>query len=149
MIGCFMEYAIVNQTSLAVYMIDVDYFKNYNDYYGHLKDDYILKTLVQTIQQILPENGFLARYGGEEFAVLLADISWQKAEAFAEQLCEVIRQLNLEHANRGDDKTWISISVGAAIMDAERIYKNVDRLLKTADQQLYQAKILRDSACIK
>ncbi|WP_262477641.1 MULTISPECIES: GGDEF domain-containing protein [Acinetobacter] len=55
----------------------------------------------------------------------------------------------MEHANRGDDKTWISISVGAAIMDAERIYKNVDRLLKTADQQLYQAKVLRDSACIK
>nr|WP_306670408.1 GGDEF domain-containing protein [Acinetobacter sp. YH16049] len=143
------EHAIVNQSSLAVYMIDVDYFKNYNDYYDHLKGDYILKTLVQTIQQILPENGFLARYGGEEFAVLLADISWQEAKAFAEQLCEVIRQLNLEHANRGDDKTWISISVGAAIMDAEHIYKNVDRLLKTADQQLYQAKILRDSACIK
>lgn len=143
------EHAIANQSSLAVYMIDVDYFKNYNDYYGHLKGDYILKTLVQTIQQILPENGFLARYGGEEFAVLLADISWQEAKAFAEQLCEVIRQLNLEHANRGDDKTWISISVGAAIMDAEHIYKNVDRLLKTADQQLYQAKILRDSACIK
>lgn len=72
------EYAIANQTSLAVYMIDVDYFKNYNDYYGHLKGDYILKTLVRTIQQILPENGFLARYGGEEFAVLLADISWQE-----------------------------------------------------------------------
>ncbi|WP_373683615.1 MULTISPECIES: GGDEF domain-containing protein [unclassified Acinetobacter] len=140
---------MVNQTSLAVYMIDVDYFKNYNDYYGHLKGDYILKTLVQTIQQILPENGFLARYGGEEFAVLLADISWQEAKAFAEQLCEVIRQLNLEHANRRDDKTWISISVGAAIMDAEHIYRNVARLLKTADQQLYQAKILRDSACIK
>ncbi|EXA59342.1 diguanylate cyclase domain protein [Acinetobacter baumannii 348935] len=130
-------------------MIDVDYFKNYNDYYGHLKGDYILKTLVRTIQQILPENGFLARYGGEEFAVLLADISWQEAKAFAEQLCEALRQLNLEHANRSDDKTWISISVGATIMDAEHIYRNVDRLLKTADQQLYQAKILRDSACIK
>ena len=49
----------------------------------------------------------------------------------------------------GDDKTWISISIGAAIMDAEHIYKNVDRLLKTADQRLYQAKILRDSAYIK
>lgn len=97
----------------------------------------------------MPENGFLARYCGEEFAVLLADISWQEAEAFAEQLCEVIRQLNLEHANRGDDKTRISISVGAAIMDAEHIYENVDRLLKTADQRLYQAKILRDSAYIK
>lgn len=143
------EHAIANQTSLAVYMIDVDYFKNYNDHYGHLKGDYILKTLVRTIQQILPENGFLARYGGEEFAVLLADISWQEAKAFAEQLYEALRQLNLEHANRSDDKTWISISVGATIMDAEHIYRNVDRLLKTADQQLYQAKILRDSACIK
>jgi len=78
------EHAIAKQTLLAVYMIDVDYFKNYNDYYGHLKGDYILKTLVQTIQQILPENGFLARYGGEKFAVLLADISSQEAEAFAE-----------------------------------------------------------------
>ncbi|ATO19089.1 histidine kinase [Acinetobacter sp. LoGeW2-3] len=143
------EQALENHSSLAFFMIDVDYFKNYNDYYGHLKGDYILKTLVQTIQQILPENGFLARYGGEEFAVILPEISWQEAEAFAQQLCQVIRQQNIEHANRADEKTWISISVGAAVMDAEHIYRNVDRLLKTADQQLYQAKVQRDSACIK
>ena len=93
--------------------------------------------------------GFLACYDDEEFAVLLPGISWQEVAAFAQQLCEVIRQFRLEHANHGDDKTWISISVGAAIMDAEHIYRNVDRLLKTADQQLYHAKILHDSACIK
>ncbi|WP_347456049.1 GGDEF domain-containing protein [Acinetobacter sp. ANC 7454] len=143
------EQAGATQRSLAFFMIDVDYFKNYNDYYGHLKGDYVLKTIVQTIQQILPENGFLARYGGEEFAVLLPEISYQQAKTFADRLCQAIRELNMEHANRDDNRTWISISVGAAVMDAEHIYHNVDRLMKTADQQLYEAKVERDSACIK
>ena len=144
------EQAIEAESSLVFYMIDVDYFKKYNDYYGHLKGDDILKTLVKTIDSILPASGFLARYGGEEFAILLSDLSIEQAQEFAEKLCRVIRGLELEHANREDGKPYITISVGAAIMDPAHSYSSVDCLMKTADQQLfYQAKIQRDQACLQ
>ena len=143
------EQAIQAGSSLGFYMIDVDYFKKYNDHYGHLKGDDILKALVKTIDSILPASGFLARYGGEEFAILLSDLSLEQAEKFAEKLCGVIRELQLEHINREVVKNFITISVGVAIMDSTHRYKSVDCLMKTADQQLYQAKIQRDQASIQ
>ncbi|TCB56909.1 GGDEF domain-containing protein [Acinetobacter terrae] len=143
------EQAIQAGSSLGFYMIDVDYFKKYNDHYGHLKGDDILKALVKTIGSILPASGFLARYGGEEFAILLSDLSLEQAEKFAEKLCRVIREQQLEHINREDGKDFITISVGVAIMDSTHRYKSVDCLMKTADRQLYQAKIKRDQSCIQ
>ncbi|TCH64627.1 GGDEF domain-containing protein [Acinetobacter sp. ANC 4862] len=143
------EQAIQAGSSLGFYMIDVDYFKKYNDYYGHLKGDEILKALVKMIDSILPASGFLARYGGEEFAILLFDLNREQTQKFAEKLCRVIRELQLKHINREDGKDSITISVGVAIMDAIHCYKSVDCLMKTADQQLYQAKNQRDQACIQ
>ena len=141
--------AVEAQSSLAFYMIDVDYFKRYNDYYGHLKGDQILKEIVQNIAQILPPPAFLARYGGEEFVVLLPHVDHQQATFFADLLCDVIRQQQIEHCNRDDEKTYITISVGAAVMDEQHIYQNVHRIMKTADQQLYIAKEGRDRAVLK
>ena len=143
------EQAIQAGSSLGFYMIDVDYFKKYNDHYGHLKGDDILKALVKTIGSILPASGFLARYGGEEFAILLSDLDREQTQKFAEKLCRVIREQQLEHINREDGKDFITISVGVAIMDSTHRYKSVDCLMKTADQQLYQAKIQRDQSCIQ
>ncbi len=143
------EQAIQAESSSGFYMIDVDYFKKYNDHYGHLKGDEILKALVKTIDSILPASGFLARYGGEEFAILLSDLNMEQTQKFAEKLYRVIRELQLEHINREDGKDFITISVGVAIMDSVHIYKSVDCLMKTADQQLYQAKIQRDQACLQ
>lgn len=120
--------AIEVESSLVFYMIDVDYFKKYNDYYGHLKGDDILKTLVKIRDSILPASGFLARYGGEEFAILLSDLSMEQAQEFAEKLCRVIRSLELEHANREDGKPYITISVGAAVMDTAHSYSSVELL---------------------
>ena len=76
------ELAIEKRSSLAFYMIDVDYFKRYNDYYRHLKGDQILKEIVQNIGQILLTSAFFARYGGEEFAVLLPNINHEQAKVF-------------------------------------------------------------------
>ncbi|WP_445660595.1 diguanylate cyclase domain-containing protein [Acinetobacter sp. F16] len=76
-------------------------------------------------------------------------MSIKQAQEFAVKLCRVIRGLELEHANREDGKPYITISVGAAIMNPAHSYSSVDCLMKTADQQLYQAKIQRDQACIQ
>lgn len=65
---------------IGFFMLDVDFFKNYNDAYGHLKGDEVLKKLVQVITQQLPEGGFLARYGGEEFAIIVPNMSFFYAQ---------------------------------------------------------------------
>lgn len=127
------------QGNFAFAMMDVDYFKNYNDEYGHLKGDDILKTLVQQLQQYLPEQSFLARYGGEEFAVIIHDVPKQIAEQIFEGIVQLLREIRLEHRARPDAKTYVSLSVGMAYMQFGQ-YDDVHTLMKSADQQLYAAK---------
>ncbi|WP_157883281.1 sensor domain-containing diguanylate cyclase [Acinetobacter sp. NCu2D-2] len=134
--------------TLAFLMIDVDFFKNYNDMYGHLKGDDVLKNLVTTLQKILPDNAFLARYGGEEFAVIFSDLSFETVTDLAAQCLEEIRQQNWQHHNRPDHKTIVTISIGGAVMDCQHVYADLFELMKEADRQLYKAKEQRDSACI-
>ncbi len=121
-------------------MLDVDYFKNYNDYYGHLKGDDVLKNLVRIIQQALPPSGYLARYGGEEFAILLTDIPVQTALKNLENVLEQIREQRMEHLNRPDAKKYITVSMGAAWTAQTHIYADIHELMKAADVQLYAAK---------
>ncbi len=142
------ERARAQHHSLAFFMIDVDYFKNYNDYYGHLKGDDILKNLVQALNKILPKNAFFARYGGEEFAIILSGIPLENVHAVANQCLMQVRRQMWEHANRPDHKSIVTISIGAAVMDEQHVYSNLYDLMKIADQQLYQAKNHRDSVSI-
>lgn len=129
------------QHRLAFAMIDVDYFKNYNDYYGHLKGDEILRQLVATIQAVLPENGYLARYGGEEFAILLSGLSSEAVDEILEQVLYAVRDQQLEHLNRADLKKYVTVSIGVAYRDATHYFSDIHALMKTADQYLYDAKI--------
>lgn len=133
---------------IGFFMLDVDFFKNYNDYYGHLKGDEVLKKLVEVLRQQLPENGFLARYGGEEFAIILPNVSLLAAQAFAEQCLTAVRELNLQHQQRLDDKHVVTISIGGALMQSQQRYENADALIRCADLRLYQAKQQRDCAIV-
>lgn len=142
------EQVIQTQQSLAFLMIDVDYFKKYNDAYGHLKGDDVLRMIVTALQKALPPSGFLARYGGEEFAIVVDGMSIAQVVALTEQCLKVIRQLQLKHTYRMDDKDYISISIGAAVMDQTKTYMDITDLMKTADQQLYKAKASRDCAAV-
>lgn len=125
---------------LIFVMLDVDYFKNYNDYYGHLKGDEILRNLVSLIQAVLPESAYLARYGGEEFAILLTKMPVQVAAQYLEQLLERIRQQQFEHLNRPDGKAYVTVSMGVAWMHRQQAYPDIHALMKAADVQLYAAK---------
>ena len=129
------------EQTLSFAMIDVDYFKKYNDYYGHLKGDEVLQRLVQVIQQVLPKQGYLARYGGEEFAILLHDMPIPEAREILEIVLLAVRAEQLEHDNRGDDKDYVTVSIGVAYMDAHHSYADIHTLMKTADQHLYEAKL--------
>jgi diguanylate cyclase (GGDEF)-like protein len=129
-----------SNSTLAFAMLDVDYFKNYNDYYGHLKGDIILQNLVKVIQQALPDSAYVARYGGEEFAIILHNIPTAVVLNVMQQVLEAVRKHQFEHLNRPDHKKYITLSMGVAWMGQEQTYSNIHELMQAADIQLYAAK---------
>lgn len=137
-----------DQSALSFFMIDVDFFKKYNDYYGHLKGDEVLKKIVDVLRQILPQDGFLARYGGEEFAIIIPNMRLAEIEKFAQKCLNTVRELELEHLDRNDGKKILTISIGGALMNSWNHFNDADSLVRCADLRLYQAKQLRDSAIV-
>lgn len=126
-------------TKLALIMIDVDYFKAYNDEYGHPAGDKVLITVVQALKAALMRStDKLARYGGEEFAVILPDCARHNALAIAEHLRSAVLNLRLAHRKSGTcDQITASLGVSAMVPGD---HCEADDLLKAADDALYAAK---------
>ncbi|NMD43069.1 MAG: diguanylate cyclase [Firmicutes bacterium] len=122
---------------LALVMIDIDYFKEYNDTYGHLAGDQCLKTIAGVIDNTAKRQGdFAARFGGEEFAVLLSNTYEEGAMALAEK----IRVKTMNTAIRIDDKdTYVTISLGVAVQVTNESI-SPKQLIHEADLALYRAK---------
>jgi len=127
-------------TALALIMIDVDHFKQYNDIYGHPAGDACLRTISETIQDLAHNrpNTLVARYGGEELAVLLPDTDLSHALAMAEQIRLAIEQLHIEHS--GDPRGAVTISAGVESRVPVRGVNTCEQLVEAADQALYSAK---------
>ncbi len=128
-----------NSTPLSLIMIDIDFFKAYNDTYGHQSGDECLKRVANTLSASLNRPGDLAaRYGGEEFAVVLAGTHRAGAAAVAEALRARVESLNIPHAgSRVSDR--VTISLGVATMIPVRESSRV-ALIAAADRALYDAK---------
>jgi diguanylate cyclase (GGDEF)-like protein len=125
---------------LSLILIDIDYFKNYNDHYGHLQGDQCLKQVASTLNGMIRRPGDLvARFGGEEFVVLLAHTSLQGARAVAEGLRQGVENLNLRHPDSAVSDR-VTISLGVASLVPDRGF-SVDSLLAAADRAVYQAKV--------
>jgi diguanylate cyclase (GGDEF)-like protein len=126
-------------SSLAVMMIDIDYFKPYNDNYGHGKGDETLTKVATTLKSTLhrPED-LVARYGGEEFVVVLTDISQEDIEKIADRLVKNVQALSIEH-NYSKTAEFVTISIGVGFREASQI-TDKQKLLKEADDALYKAK---------
>lgn len=124
---------------LALFMIDIDNFKKYNDFYGHVQGDICLKNIAQALKDFFArESDFVARYGGEEFVVLL--FLQEESEVFemGEKIRKVVEALNIEHAKSEYEK--VTISVGGTIFDcSQKQYYAADFITK-ADNALYMAK---------
>jgi len=130
--------AIRDGTLLSVLLIDVDYFKSYNDLYGHLAGDTCLKALANAIQIVLRRPpDLLARYGGEEFVVVLPNTPHAGAEAMSERVLQAVEQCCIQHA--GSPYGNVSVSVGCATGFAS-LDSDPNELLKAADVALYRAK---------
>lgn len=124
---------------LAILMIDIDWFKKYNDHYGHPAGDVCLTRVAGALQGNARRRGsdLVARYGGEEFTVITADTDPDQAARLAEALCHSVAALAIPHALSPYEKITISIGVAAEVPGQER---GVEALLKRADAALYQAK---------
>ena len=130
--------ALRAEDSVCLIMIDIDYFKNYNDHYGHQAGDTCLKEVSALFKTYAQRSGELvARYGGEEFIVLLPRMTLAGAQRIAESMCRKIEHLNIEHEGSMEKKVTISIGVAATI---PRLDTDIDSLLKESDRALYQAK---------
>jgi two-component system cell cycle response regulator len=123
---------------LSLLMIDIDFFKQYNDHYGHLEGDQCLKRIAQALSDGSRRSADLAaRYGGEEFVVILAQGDLTRATKHANYLCEKIRSMNIPHAKSVEGK--VSVSVGLAHIQPT-VELNEKTLIQQADTALYQAK---------
>ena len=131
--------ALRNCTELSLIMIDIDYFKLYNDTYGHQAGDDCLKSVALTLDRIVHRpSDVVARYGGEEFALVLPETDTPGALRVAEKLRDTVTRLNIRHeASKVTDK--ISLSIGVATMNP-RGSESPDMLLAAADDALYRAK---------
>lgn len=127
------------QESLAIIIIDVDFFKNYNDYLGHQIGDMCLQTIAANLNLVgRRSTDFVARYGGEEFIVLLPNTNLSGAIQVAENLQNQIRSLTIPHPKSAcSKKVTVSMGIAAIIPSLGCTY---ERLIRFADHALYKAK---------
>ncbi len=123
---------------VSVLMIDVDYFKQYNDAYGHMAGDVILKAIAALLRKAAPPGGVIARYGGEEFAVLLARQPRHQAAEVAERIRRLIEQEVQGTGARRKERQPVTVSVGVATFPDDALAEL--ELIRIADQRLYEAK---------
>lgn len=128
-----------NNTELSLLLMDVDFFKRYNDYYGHQAGDDCLRKVAAAIKSTMKRpTDLVARYGGEEFACLLSETNLEGALYLAEAIKQAIMSLNITHAG-STIIAQITVSIGVCIKPAH--YQGApETLLRKADLQLYNAK---------
>lgn len=125
--------------TLSLMMIDIDYFKRYNDHFGHVQGDECLRQVAKAIaQSVNRPYDMAARFGGEEFACVLPETTLQGALILAEKIQARIRQLANAHPG-SEVSEWVSLSIGVASLQP-RVDREPSELIALADQQLYQAK---------
>jgi two-component system cell cycle response regulator len=124
--------------SYCAVLCDIDFFKPYNDTYGHLAGDEVLKKVAKVISENLRRGDQAYRYGGEEFLILLPEQTLESAKLVAERLRRSVEDLMLPHEAKTPPGV-LTISLGLAVLSAYE-KKRVEELLKEADDALYRAK---------
>lgn len=124
---------------LALLLLDVDHFKQYNDHYGHQAGDTCLRQLAQVLSGCLRQPmEQLARYGGEEFVVLLLDGDAAAGSAVAQRCIDAVARLKIAHA-KSQASAWVSVSIGVSSVRPSP-EDSLERLVRSADAALYKAK---------
>ncbi|WP_037112270.1 putative bifunctional diguanylate cyclase/phosphodiesterase [Pseudorhizobium marinum] len=127
-------------TPFAVFLIDVDFFKRYNDHHGHLDGDRCLVRVAGALRDLSTRHGAaLGRYGGEEFIVVVGLNRDEDVAAFAEVIRGAVEGLALRHEQRRDGTATVTVSVGAALTKDDSAPR-VEKVIHQADRALYSAK---------
>jgi diguanylate cyclase len=124
-------------SKVSLLMVDIDFFKNFNDTHGHLVGDQVLRLVARTLVENLKGRDVIARYGGEEFIIILPDTRLQDAERVANHLRTCLATKNITRRGTNEILGTITISIGVAEYAAD---DDGDSLISRADIALYEAK---------
>ena len=128
-----------NNTYITFMMLDIDYFKQYNDTYGHVEGDFALKSVAKVLKDTLKRpSDYVFRLGGEEFGVLLSDTDESSSAKLAREICDAVRARELKHENSKVCE-FVTISIGVVCCVADEALDN-EVLISRADEMLYEAK---------
>jgi diguanylate cyclase (GGDEF)-like protein/PAS domain S-box-containing protein len=131
--------AIRKKMELSIVMIDIDYFKSFNDTYGHLSGDECIKTVAQVLNSSINRPGDLAaRFGGEEFIVLLPDTEHEGAMKVARTIRATVEALQIHHGGSSINE-YVTVSLGTATI-SPNIEQASKELVYAADRALYESK---------
>lgn len=137
--SCELRAAAYDQYPISVIIIDVDFFKEFNDNKGHIEGDRVLKRISHTLKKHLPKaTDLISRYGGDEFLVLLSHADLLEAMKVAELLRLSIERLDIPYT-LADNSDVLSITLGVTTIIPEKNY-SVNQLIIAADAALYKAK---------
>jgi len=136
-----LQQAKITAQPLSLILFDIDYFKRYNDTYGHVAGDDCLKKVAAVLNSAVQRQQELtARYGGEEFAIILPGHSLSAALRLAEQIIEEVNQLHIPHITTALPQRQITLSAGCAVHLPEDPPDEEQALIQRADKALYRAK---------
>jgi len=123
---------------LSVLLIDVDYYKGYNDFYGHIDGDRCLRKIANILKDSLKRKvDFIARYGGDEFIIVLSEISESQAISLAQLMCKNVELSSIAH--QMSDFGVVTVTIGG-VCSIPQESNNVQSLIEKADKALYKAK---------
>ncbi|WP_412970909.1 diguanylate cyclase [Glaciecola sp. MF2-115] len=143
-----IDLALRSQSDVSVLMIDIDYFKAYNDHYGHSAGDACLRLVANELNKTLSrQTDFCGRFGGEEFVCILPNTDLAGAKAVAESLRKAIESLEIPH-EKASTNSFVTVSIGAATsVFNKNTHLTKEILVLQADKALYRAKEKGRNTC--
>jgi diguanylate cyclase len=132
-----LQNALANGEPLSLLMFDIDHFKSFNDSYGHLTGDQVLRLVGMSLKQTIKGQDITARYGGEEFVVVLPNTAMRQALTVADHIRRAIMSKELRKKSTGEILGRVTISVGVSMLKPD---DDTDSLIERADACLYAAK---------
>jgi diguanylate cyclase len=132
-----VQHALAHNEPLSLLMFDIDHFKSFNDSYGHLTGDQVLRLVGMSLKQTIKGQDITARYGGEEFAVVLPNTALRQALTVADHIRRAVMSKELKKKSTGEILGRVTISVGVSMLKPG---DDTDSLIERADACLYAAK---------
>jgi len=133
------KYSKLNKNNMVLFMIDVDNFKLYNDYWGHMHGDKCLASIAQCLKDIsTSRHDFCGRYGGEEFIYLAEDLTYDEAIYLGNLISCKVKDLKIK-STHDNESSVITVSIGGVYGNLSSL-RSTDYMIEIADKQLYISK---------